>query len=998
MNPQTSPMTTERWLQLKKIFAAAQGKPPAEQADIVRALAEGDEELELAANDLLAADASAGPFLQTPPIDLYHPARMTGSTIGPYRIVGLLGEGGMGKVYRGVDTRLGRSVAVKISAEQFSQRFEQEARAISALNHPNICTLYDVGHNYLVTELVEGETLADWLKHTPALDRRLEVMRQIFEALRAAHCAGIVHRDLKPQNIMVRFDGYVKVLDFGLAKQLPIARAANREGVILENVTNPGQIVGTVAFMSPEQIQGHPIDQRSDLFSAGIILYEMLTGEHPWPRATMVDTLHAILHDQPPPLETKAPSDAQLAAVVRKLLSKNPAERYSLAEGALDALSSCVALQTPPPQIPHPVEVQPARPAPKRVQADKPVVARVPASGRSWLRIVAIIVLIGAAVLAATYLALLGRRRNSAAPSETRLINSFGWSPALSRDGKLLAYSSSIGAGVPHIWVRQTAGGEAIPVTSGDHLDNAADFSPDGARIAFYSERNGGGIYLASTLPGEARVLVANPAAQYPRFSPTGDRILYWQREQAYVASVDNGQSAGLPLNQEFRVDGPPLWSPDGKDVLFYGVHKSEPNKPSEWWIAPLSQGSAKQVSLPRLDQDVGRGFAVRAWLRTADDREWIIYSSAYNETWKLYRAQVSSPGEVAESAELLTSGNGRLAPLGSASRDGKVVYSLFSSSAAIYQIFLDKHGEKQGSTLQLPLPEGNYYSSPSLSRDGRWMAYASTEPGARPVVMLTDLDKGTSHLLDDKGHDSGQAQTSLSPDGSTVLFERDCKQGRFPSQDAGPLPCSFMTTAAGGNAEQVCDGCTPRGFSADGSMALFQKYVPSNMNRSHLIAVDLRTKQEQDFLSTTHGPLFHGYFSWDDHWVVFKTVQSLSLEQPPSQILIAPVRHGVVAGETEWFPVTDEKTSDDKPQFSADGNTLYFTSTRDGYLCIWAQRLNPINKHPAGAPFAIEHFHNSAGSDAAVHQSEANLSVARDRILINLPRFNPSVWMAQMP
>jgi hypothetical protein len=161
---------------------------------------------------------------------------------------------------------------------------------------------------------------------------------------------------------------------------------------------------------------------------------------------------------------------------------------------------------------------------------------------------------------------------------------------------------------------------------------------------------------------------------------------------------------------------------------------------------------------------------------------------------------------------------------------------------------------------------------------------------------------------------------------------------------------------------------------------------------------VDLRTKQEQDFLSTTHGPLFHGYFSWDDHWVVFKTVQSLSLEQPPSQILIAPVRHGVVAGETEWFPVTDEKTSDDKPQFSADGNTLYFTSTRDGYLCIWAQRLNPINKHPAGAPFAIEHFHNSAGSDAAVHQSEANLSVARDRILINLPRFNPSVWMAQMP
>jgi predicted Ser/Thr protein kinase len=340
MDRQTTPMTAERWMQLKKIFAAAQGKPLAEQAEMVCALAQGDEELELAAKDLLAADESAGSFLQSPTADLHSALLAPGTRLGPYQILGLLGEGGMGKVYRGLDTRLSRAVAIKISAEQFGKRFELEARAISALNHPNICTLYDVGPNYLVTELVEGETLRDWLRHTPALERRVETMRQVLEALRAAHCAGIVHRDLKPQNIMVRFDGYVKVLDFGLAKQMPTARLAPRETIAPSAASVPGQIVGTVAYMSPEQIQGHPVDQRSDLFAVGIILFEMLTGQHPWPRASVVDTLHAILHDDPPPLHTTTPSGAQLAPIVSKLLCKNPAERYSLAEGVLEALNS----------------------------------------------------------------------------------------------------------------------------------------------------------------------------------------------------------------------------------------------------------------------------------------------------------------------------------------------------------------------------------------------------------------------------------------------------------------------------------------------------------------------------------------------------------------------------------------------------------------------------------------------------------------------------------
>jgi eukaryotic-like serine/threonine-protein kinase len=263
---------------------------------------------------------------------------MAGARLGPYQIVGPLGEGGMGKVFRALDTRLGRAVAIKISNEQFSKRFQREARAISALNHPNICTLYDVGSlpsgtGYMVTELVEGETLRAWLKSSPDIDRALEVARQILAALRAAHEADIIHRDLKPANIMIRCDGYVKVLDFGLAKRIRSSDTV-RPGTDAMHLSVPGQLIGTVAYMSPEQILGRELDGRSDLFAFGIILYEMISGRHPWPRESTVDMMHAILHDEPPPLES-----AWLGVLVR-LLCKNPDERYASTEAILEALAN----------------------------------------------------------------------------------------------------------------------------------------------------------------------------------------------------------------------------------------------------------------------------------------------------------------------------------------------------------------------------------------------------------------------------------------------------------------------------------------------------------------------------------------------------------------------------------------------------------------------------------------------------------------------------------
>jgi serine/threonine protein kinase/Flp pilus assembly protein TadD len=333
-------MDPERWRRIEELYHLALEQEPAQQN---RFLAEGcrdDAELREEVESLLAQNRTTEHLVdkkawaEAGDLEATRTVLTAGARLGPYQILGVLGQGGMGKVYRGLDTRLDRAVAIKISAEQFSNRFEREARAISALNHPHICTLYDVGPDYMVTELVEGETLRDWLKRAPAVERSIEIARQVLEALRAAHHAGIVHRDLKPQNIMVRPDGYVKVLDFGLAKRMPVSGGLPAEGTVSMGPSLPGQILGTVAYMSPEQILVQEVDQRSDLFAFGIVLYEMLTGGHPWPRRSDVDTLHAILHDDPPPIQ------AVWAGVVDKLLRKNREERYSSAEEVLDALAA----------------------------------------------------------------------------------------------------------------------------------------------------------------------------------------------------------------------------------------------------------------------------------------------------------------------------------------------------------------------------------------------------------------------------------------------------------------------------------------------------------------------------------------------------------------------------------------------------------------------------------------------------------------------------------
>src|SRR6266496_2232510 len=276
-----------------------------------------------------------------------------GTRLGPYEIISPLGAGGMGEVYRARDSRLGREVAIKVLPAEYSadpgrlSRFEQEARAASALNHPNIVTVHDIGQvdsvPYIAMELIEGNSVRELIASGPVPVRKLlGIATQVAEGLAKAHAAGIVHRDLKPENLMVSTDGFVKILDFGLAKLVPeSAETASRVPTMAKPETHPGIVMGTVGYMSPEQASGQALDFRSDQFSFGSIVYEMATGKRAFARATTVDTLSAILHEEPEPIGRVNPAASPpLRWIVERCLAKDSRERYaSTVDLARDFLS-----------------------------------------------------------------------------------------------------------------------------------------------------------------------------------------------------------------------------------------------------------------------------------------------------------------------------------------------------------------------------------------------------------------------------------------------------------------------------------------------------------------------------------------------------------------------------------------------------------------------------------------------------------------------------------
>jgi serine/threonine protein kinase/tetratricopeptide (TPR) repeat protein len=329
-------MTPERWQAIDKLYHAALELSGDERAAL---LSQADSEVRSAVEAMLAQNSrstaildraaweSANPSAEVPPSDVA-PALTPGVRLGPYLIESAIGAGGMGQVYRAIDTRLNRHVAIKTSTDRFSDRFAREARTIAALSHPNICQIYDVGPNYIVMELVDGEPLP---KGPLPADTAVRLAIQIASALEAAHAKGIIHRDLKPANILVA-GSVAKLLDFGLAKQNQPGDASERTQTM--TLTQAGVIMGTPAYMSPEQAEGKEVDARSDIFSFGDVLYEMLAGKQAFSGGSAAAVIGAILHREPEPLDS-APA---LAAIVRKCLAKSPDARFQSATELRQAL------------------------------------------------------------------------------------------------------------------------------------------------------------------------------------------------------------------------------------------------------------------------------------------------------------------------------------------------------------------------------------------------------------------------------------------------------------------------------------------------------------------------------------------------------------------------------------------------------------------------------------------------------------------------------------
>jgi serine/threonine protein kinase/Tol biopolymer transport system component len=567
-------VTPERWRRINELFQSAVAQRCEHRAAYLAGACDGDDDLRHEVASLVASFEDGEDFLETSIAEAAtehfaddpSPARQ-GRRLGQYEILSLLGEGGMGSVYLARDTKLGRKAALKLLPSDFTadvewlRRFTLEARAASSLNHPNILTIYDiaeaVGTHYIAAEYIEGETLRQRMaRGTMSVGEALTIAVQIAEGLSAAHAAGIVHRDVKPDNVMLRPDGYVKVLDFGVAKTIKTSTIATPvSGARTAPVTpTSGSLMGTIRYMSPEQALGRTIDARTDIFSFGLVLYEMLSGRHPFAGGSDLDVLHAIVHGPPEPLpDTVSPS---LHRIVETALKKDPGQRYhSMTEIVVDLRASADGLQTSPSHS-------------KRT-------AR-------WLAVATI-----ASVLAAVGALVPALFRRAAVPTHreyTPLTNfaDAATSPAVSPDGRMLTFirGESTFFGPGQIYLKRLPHGEPIQLTHDDVDKMDPKFSLDGTRIT----------YTAFTATGFDTWVVPASGVEAPRLFLTNADGLTWidvapgQPHLLFSEGTGHNVQMGIVTSNESRGQHRVVYmpsevgmahrshlSPDKKNVLVSG-------------------------------------------------------------------------------------------------------------------------------------------------------------------------------------------------------------------------------------------------------------------------------------------------------------------------------------------------------------------------------------------------------------------------------------------
>jgi serine/threonine protein kinase len=520
-----------------------------------------------------------------------------GQQIGHYKVSSAIGAGGMGEIYLAQDTRLERRVALKILPEKFTadsdrlNRFVREAKSASALNHPNIITIYEIGEsdgtNFIATEFIEGETLRDRLKGGKMpLDELLSIAVQTSEALAAAHVAGIIHRDIKPENIMIRRDGYVKVLDFGLAKltekQNPISDLeAETQKLAL---TMPGMMMGTAAYMSPEQTRGlADIDARTDIWSLGVVLFEMLTGHVPFAGETVSDVIASILKTDTPHL-SKCVDDcpAELERIVTKALQKDREERYQVIKDlALDLKSLRRELEFSAEfdRITYGDE--------KNLTAEMPKQhTTVAETGKRFSLNNALLVLLLIGLLFGGgwwFFGKNGKKSETLEAASLKTVEIVNWASTpgefysvgtFSPDGKMIAFTSTK-AGTRNIWIKQTTSGEAIQITKDEFNNKSPIWSPDGEKLAFFSTRGKQfSIWQMPVFGGSPKLIAAvEDGSIHLRFWSKNDLIYYESKNNIFAIDVNSGQTKQITDFAPKAVNAESIsLSPDEQQIAYTTV------------------------------------------------------------------------------------------------------------------------------------------------------------------------------------------------------------------------------------------------------------------------------------------------------------------------------------------------------------------------------------------------------------------------------------------
>ncbi|HKE26268.1 MAG TPA: winged helix-turn-helix domain-containing protein [Bryobacteraceae bacterium] len=579
------------------------------------------------------------------------------------------------------------------------------------------------------------------------------------------------------------------------------------------------------------------------------------------------------------------------------------------------------------------------------------------------------------------------RPKSEPAPHWERITADAGLTtePAISPDGKLLAYASDRAGGGLHIWVQQLArGGQAIQITSGDADEHEPSFSPDGSKIVFRSEQNGGGIYVVPTLGGE-RTLLA-PAGHDPRFSPDGFSVVYWKGR--FISSAF-GAGSGEPSIFLVRATGGtprelptglaeaahPVWSPDGAHILIYGTKKPYgqlplgPTQPGgDWWILPASGGTAKPTGAFAHFRKQGLATTYPAeiprpgyWAKDA-----VVFFARQGDTVNLWRIPISSRDLVANGpAKRLTAGT-EMEAYASLSQGGRLAFAGLSLHVNLWSIPVDLNQGKATGSLRR-LTQGLVFDAqPSVCPEGGRVVFNSTRSGsARPGIWSRDLESGRETLI--VQGDAGPFHPQISTDCSRVAY----------TQDDG----DYLVPATGGPPQRICSDCSMVwGWSQEQKRILFSK-----RERPSIHLLDLSSKEDRVFVRSSDERLFQARLSPDERWVIFL--------RETEGLWMAPVRNGSAASEREWSRFTESNVQADKPRWSSDGKIVYYTADRDGFWCLWAQRVDPATKRPMGLPLAVYHFHSARLSMANAARGEQEISVGKDMIVLNLGELTGNVW-----